>query len=326
MNKSFLEEKITIKNIEVPRLMSAPMDGITDSPMRRMIRMFSKDELLYSQMRHVAYLANAKDKPCLRYNKIEHPVCFQISTNSTNFIPEALEKILAQGFDMINLNAGCPARNNIKAGCGAALMANPKNLKDIILTIKESIPTNFPFTVKMRSGFKEKNAKYIAKMCQDLGVDALIVHPRTQREGFGLGLDFDLVKKIKESVQIPVMFSGNIVDFATTQETYNNTGVDGFMIGRALWGTPWKMHEIMQNAAGKEFVLSTKEILELVKKHLQLNVDFYDEQAGVKLFKYHLAKYIKHLPNALPVKNPMLMSETHKDMVSVINKLIEQET
>ncbi|MBD3273331.1 hypothetical protein GF385_03215 [Candidatus Dependentiae bacterium] len=323
-SKSFWQKKISFKNLKVPRFMSAPIDGVIDSSLRQLIRKYSKEELLWGQMRHVASIANAKTLDEFNINKTEHPICFQISANSTNFIEESVEKILEHNFDMINLNSGCPAKKIINSKTGCALMADLPMLKNIITTIKNNVKDVIPFTIKIRAGFKEKNALQVALLAQDLGVDGIIIHPRLKDQGFSGSLDFDLVKKIKKTIKIPVIFSGNIVDAKSAIEVYKKTGVDGFMIGRALYGAPWKIEEIKQELIGKIFNISEKAKIKVALEHLRLNNKHYGHKVGFNILKKHLPMYIKNIENAAQIRKSLVMADTEIKMKNILNNLLEK--
>ncbi|MBL4587851.1 tRNA-dihydrouridine synthase, partial [Candidatus Babeliales bacterium] len=128
MSNTFWHEKITVGKTSFPRFMAAPLDGVTDSPLRQLIREFSPDILLFGEMRHVACVANAKKNSSLIYENIEHPIAYQVSANRPDFIENAIEKIIDKKFDMFNLNAGCPSKTVTKSGSGSALMADPERL------------------------------------------------------------------------------------------------------------------------------------------------------------------------------------------------------
>ena len=300
--------------------MSAPLDGVLDSPARQMIRKFSKEELLFGEMRHIACVANEKTGQSVRYNPIEQPLIFQVSGHDTNFLEKAVEKIIKHKFVSLNLNAGCPAKNVVKSGSGSALMAKPEILKTLMFTLKKAIAGRIPLTLKIRAGFKEKNALEIAKLAEDCGVEELIIHPRTQPQGFSGPLDFDLVKKIKESLSIPITFSGEIKSYKDALETHEKTGVDRFMVGRALWGAPWKLYEIALEGRNEKFTISTKEILKLAIEHLDLNIEFYGP-GGVQSFKAHLAKYVSGLPDATTLRRNLLRINTHQEMKKALEKI-----
>ncbi len=335
IKKSFWSEQITFKNLSVPRFMSAPIDGIIDSSLRQLIREYSKHELLWGQMRHVASIANANRVDEFNINKKEQPICFQISANSTDFVEQAIEKILDQKiseetfnvFDMINLNSGCPAKKIVNSGTGSALMANIPMLKKIIQKTKETIDstgTDIPFTIKIRAGFVEKNALEVALMAEDLGVDGIVIHPRLKGQGFTGELDFEIVKTIKEQVKIPVIFSGNIIDAQSAKQTYERTGVDGFMIGRALYGAPWKMKEIIQHLNGKEFEVSEKDKIEVAQRHLKLNTQHYGHDIGFNMIKKHLPMYIKNIDGAAIIRKKLVRANSEAEMIEILKTLVDK--
>lgn len=325
MTESFFLSKIKIGNQEYSRFMAAPMDGITDSPFRQIIRDFSPSELLFTEMRHVALVANEKTGIALRYDPIELPLAFQFSANKPDFIEVAVERVIKAGFPSINLNCGCPAKTVIKSSCGSSLMANPELLKTLIQIFIKSINNRVPFTIKLRAGFKTKNAIEIAKMAQDCGVDAIILHPRTQPEGFASRLDYELTKKVKESISVPLIFSGNISNFEIVKKVYELTGCDGFMIGRALWGSPWTIREITDASQGKIFNFTSPRIaLQCAEKHLNLNMKFYGSKGFIP-FKKQLGQYIRFVPDAAQWRKKLLRSKTESEMRELLNQLIKEQ-
>jgi len=324
MNKKFWNEHITIGSLSVPRFMAAPMDGVTDSPFRQIIREFSPDELLWGEMRHTEKIAHVKIEKDLQYHPIEQPLGFQFSCNNVAFIKQAVERVLKHGFKLINLNCGCPSRLITKTASGSALMANIPLLKDILQEFMHVIDGRVPMTIKIRAGFKEKNALDVALLSQDLGIQCIMIHPRTKAEAFSAELDFDIVEKIKESVQVPLIFSGDITNLERAKLTYGRTGVDGFMIGRALWGVPWKMREITDELQGKTFSLTITEIIDCAMRHLELNVQFYGPNVGAKTFKKHIPQYIKGIKNASGWREKLLTCLKHEEMRALF-KHIRQE-
>lgn len=319
---SFWAEDIKLKNLSFPRFMSAPMDGVIDSPMRQMIRKFSTKELLFTEMRHVSCVANEKTEKSVKYKPIEQPLAFQISANSINFTEKAVQKIIENKFVMLNLNAGCPAKCVIKSGSGCALMANPTLLKTILCTLKKELNNIIPLTIKIRAGFKEKNALEISQLAQDCGVELIIIHPRTQPGKFASQLDFDLVKQIKAKLSIPIVFSGNINSFKSAKIAYEKTNADGFMIGRALWGCPWKMKEIAKTITKQEFHMPINKILEYAIEHLNLNLEHYGTH-GFNGFKKQLPQYIKGLPQAAQIRKNLLRLQTAEEMKTQLSNLIQ---
>lgn len=322
MSKLFWEESIKFGGLAVPRVMAAPLDGITDSPLRQLIRHFSPTELLFTEMRHIACVANSGHHTLFAYENVEHPLAYQISANTLNWLPDAVEKIIEHKFVMLNLNMGCPARQVISSGSGSALMNNIPLYITIVKALQKAIDGRIPFTIKIRAGFKECNGLEIAKIAQDLGVEGIIIHPRLQTGGFTAPLDYDLVARIKKELSIPVVFSGNINSFKRMKAVYERTGCDGFMIGRALWGCPWKMHEILAEARGESFAITLPQMLNLALEHLKLNVALYGTR-GVHAFKKQLPQYIRGVVGAGQLRARMVTYDTYDAMAGELQVLIQ---
>ena len=309
---NFWQEDVKIGNLSFPRFMGGPLDGITDAPFRKLVRQFSKRELLYTEMRHVRSIMTPKGGYlALKFEQMERPLNFQVSANSEEYVAAACEKIVNAGVDIVDLNVGCPAKNVISSECGSALMANPKKLEGILKAFRKSL--KIPFTVKIRAGFKEKNALDIAKLVQDCGADALAIHPRLQTQKFTGLPDYEIAAEVKKALDIPVLFSGNVVNFKTAQMAYDRTGVDGFLIGRGIWAKPWKLFEMSENAAGREFKVSSSMMLEVALKHLQYMVEHYGIR-GLFCFRKHLPFYIKGHPEASSMRAKLVLATSEEEV------------
>lgn len=320
---NFWQTPITIGNLKINRFMAAPLDGITDSPLRQLIRQFSPDEMLMTEMRHVACVSNEREGKTLRYEAMEQPLAFQFSANKTEFIAKAVDKVIDAGFIMINLNCGCPAPVVTKSGSGSALMANPEHLKMLLQYFSKTINGRVPFTIKIRAGYKQKNAVEIAKMAVDNGVESIMIHPRTQPEGFTSRLDYELTRKVKEAVNVPIIFSGNVNKFETAVRVHEMTGVDGFMIGRALWGAPWKLREITDAAQGKTFSVDLATVLKLALEHLNLNMKCFGPRGFIP-FKKQLPQYIRGVADANEWRFKLLRTQTEPEMRLLMEQIIKE--
>lgn len=310
---NYWKENIQIRNLSVPRFMGAPLDGITDSPFRRLVRLFSKKELLYTEMRHVRSVVTPKGGAlALKFKQMERPLSFQVSANSPEFVPAACEKIKAAGVDVIDLNLGCPAKNVVSSCSGSALMGNPKKLEEILKSFRTSLP-DMPFTVKIRAGFKYENAVEIALLAQECGVDALAIHPRLQTQKFTGRPDYTVAAKVKDALSIPVFFSGNVVNFKTAQLTYDQTGVDGYLIGRGMWAKPWKLLEMQRHSVGEQFELTNKMILDVSLTHLDYMIEHYGMH-GLYCFRKHLPFYIKGQPEASKFRARLVTTESLEEL------------
>ena len=320
MATNFWQEKITIGNLSFPRFIGGPLDGITDAPFRQLVRDFSKEELLYTEMRHVRSVANQRGgELALRFEEMERPLNFQFAANSTEFVQQACEKVLAKGVDLIDLNLGCPAKNVVGSGSGSALMDDLPRLIAILKEFRRVVP--IPFTVKIRSGFKKQNAIEVAKVIQDCGADALAIHPRLQTQRFEGRPDYALVAQVKKAVSIPVILSGNVVNFKTAQLAYEQTGADGYLIARGIWAKPWKLKELHEHSQGRPFTVDNKTILTYALKHLDSMLAYYGSH-GLYMFRKHLPFYVKGFPEASRVRKRLAVAssadEVKKGMIEFI--------
>lgn len=319
----YWQDKIKIGSLQFSRFIGGPLDGITDSPFRKLVRLYSPDALLYSEMRHVGCIANEKGATkTLNFEQLERPLNYQVAANKIDFIPAACEKILTAGVDIVDLNIGCPARNVIQSGSGSSLMADPVRLKLILETFRKHLP--IPFTVKIRAGFKTKNALEIAQLIEQCGADALSIHPRLQTQMFHGIPDYQLAYEVKKNVSIPVFFSGGVVNWATAQKVYEQTGVDGYLIGRGIWSKPWKLKELEEHSQGRAFTISSDEILECALKHFEYMLEYYGDH-GLYNFRKHLPFYIKGKPTASELRGKLVRSQSIEEVKEGLRSFFNNE-
>ncbi len=309
---SYWYETFKIGSLDVPRFIGGPLDGITDSPFRQLVRKFSKQELLYTEMRHVGCVANDKGvMRALDFEQFERPLNYQFSANGTEYIQKACERVIAAGIDAIDLNIGCPARAVVNSGSGSSLMGDLPRLELILKEFRKHC--SVPFTVKMRAGFKEKNAVTVAKLIQDCGVDALAIHPRLQTEHFAGVPDYGIAAEVKRAVTIPVILSGGIINWMTAKAAYEQTGVDGYLIGRGIWSKPWKLLELKEHSQGRPFVVSQEMIGECALEHLAGMLRYYGPH-GIRIFRKHLPFYIKAKPTASALRQRLAVSDDPQEV------------
>ncbi len=317
---SYWQEKLKIGNLSFPRFIGGPLDGITDSPFRQLVRDFSKDELLYTEMRHVGCIASPRGgQKALKFAQVERPLNYQVAANKVDLIDQACEKIIEAGVDCVDLNVGCPARNVIGSGSGSALMADLPRLKAILDRFRTNL--SIPFTVKIRSGFKEENALEVAKLVQDCGADALAIHPRLQTQRFDGRPDYTIAARVKQAIDIPLIISGGVVNFKTAKMVYEQTGVDGFLIGRGIWARPWKLKEMHEHSLGNEFRIDNAILLKCAIKHLEIMIDYYGPH-GLHVFRKHMPFYIKGQPSAGALRKQLMVSNSVEEVKKGLNDFL----
>jgi tRNA-dihydrouridine synthase B len=320
---NYWHETVKIGPLAVPRFIGGPLDGITDAPFRWLVRTFSKEELLYSEMRHVSAIANAPfTKTGLHFLPSERPLNFQIGASTPRDIEKACAKIIEQGVDCIDLNIGCPARAVIGAGGGCLMMSKPEQLKLVLRILQQTL--TIPFTVKMRAGYKEKNAITIAQIAQEYGAAAITIHPRLRDEFFAGRPDYALAAQVKQAVSIPVFLSGNIINWNTALMAYNQTGVDGFMIGRGMWSKPWKLAELRAHSRGEQFAITRPQIIRCALEHLANLVTYYGPR-GVFCFRKHMPFYLRGFSDAAHIRQYVMQLTEYEAVRDHLERLEERE-
>lgn len=287
-----------IGNIEVQNpLILAPMAGVTDVAFRSICVELGADwgvgELVSSKS--LKY-GNEKSLSLLYTADNEKVKIAQIFGSSPKIMAEAVKNPALAKFDIIDINMGCPTPKIVKNGEGAALMKDIDLAEKIIRACVEA--SEKPITVKFRKGWDEEHENYIefAKMCERAGAAAITIHGRTAKQMYSGNVDLDAIKKVKESVNIPVIGNGDVRDKASYQHMLNYTKVDGVMIGRASMGNP----KIFSEIKGSECALSQYDIIE---KHITLLRKFYPDRFVAKHMRKHILWYIKGLKNINVFKN-----------------------
>ncbi len=288
---------LTLKN----NLFLAPMAGITGLPFRIMARQFGC-ALAFTEMASAAGLVRGmgKSRRYLDSSEEDRPLGVQIFGHNPALLAEAAQIAADGGADLLDINMGCPAKKVVKAGAGAALLKDPLHISRIIIAVRKTI--SLPLTVKIRSGWSHRgiNAAEIARIAEDCGADAVIVHPRTAEQGFGGKADWQIIKAVKENLRVPVIGNGDIIGPADALRMLQLTGCDGVMIGRGALGNPWLISGILSLLAGRGVPpptsLSDRETA--IKRHLDMEVDYFGEVVGSRNFRKHLLWYSKGLPGS----------------------------
>lgn len=284
----------------------APMAGVTDLPFRLICKQHNAS-LLYTEMINAKAVCY-EDKntfEMLLVEEEEKPVVVQIFGNEPEFMAEAT-KILTKlnRFCAIDINMGCPAPKVVKSGDGSALMKTPKLAFEIANIVKSS--TNLPVTVKFRKGWDEKNINAIefGKLMQEAGVDAVTLHGRTREQYYSGKADWDIIRELKETLDIPVIANGDINSFEAAESILKHTGADALMIGRGAQGNPFIFKEVYQYM--QENILpievDAKLKIETAINHYNLALKYKNEHKAVTEMRKHLGWYLKGLKNSARIK------------------------
>lgn len=307
----------------------APMAGITDKPMRRMVHAKSGgDVALISEMVAINALSrkNAKTYRIADVRDEPYPVIVQLVGADEVLFADAAQLAAELGAAGIDINMGCPVRKIITGGAGSALMKNPEQAAKIIKSVKNAV--KLPVSVKFRKGWDNNsvNATDFAKMCEASGAEFITVHGRTRAQGYSGTADWNIIKEVKSAVKIPVVGNGDVTSPQSAAEMIKQTGCDGVMIGRAALGAPWLTGEIAKYL--KTGSLPQKQPAQEVKntllKHISLLTEYYGEKLALALSRKYVCWYSKNFHDAKRFRENYMKINDYQAAVAEINVYFDQ--
>ena len=283
----------------------APMAGITDLPFRLLCSEMGAGMVCMEMVSAKAiYYGNRNTEEMLSVDENERPASLQLFGSDPDIMAEIAKRIEHRNFDVLDINMGCPVPKIVNNGEGSALMKNPLLAGEIIEKVSKAISK--PVTVKIRKGFDDEhvNAVEMAHVAEESGAAAVAVHGRTREQFYEGHADWDIIAKVKASVSIPVIGNGDIVDGESAKKMLDETGVDGFMIGRASRGNPWIFKEIpyfLDNGVTMERP-GVHEVVMMMKRHLNMLSDVKGEYIAVREMRKHIGWYTAGMYNSTSVR------------------------
>ena len=295
----------------------APMAGVTDLP----FRLLCKEQgagLLCMEMISAKALQykNKNTKVLLAIHPQEYPVSLQLFGSDPKIISEQAKRIEDLPFQILDINMGCPVPKVVKNGEGSALMKNPKLVFEIVSQLVKAIEK--PVTVKIRKGFDDDhiNAVEIAKIAEEAGASAVAVHGRTREQYYSGEADWDIIRQVKEAVKIPVIGNGDIHTAEDVVRMKEQTGCDGFMIGRGAQGNPWIFRQILHKLETGEDLPrpSLQEVTEMVLRHARLQIEVKGEYVGMREIRKHAAWYTAGYKNSSKLRGKINEIENYEQL------------
>lgn len=318
-----------IGNVEIKnRIVLAPMAGVCNSAFRKIIKEMGCG-LMYAEMvSDKALVYNSKKTENMLYmEECERPIAQQIFGSDKDTFVIAAKKVYEEMKpDIIDINMGCPVpKVAVRAQAGSALLKNPEKIREIVEAVVSAVP--IPVTVKIRSGWDHGsiNAVEVAKICEEAGASAITIHGRTRSQGYSGHVDYDIIKKVKETVKIPVIGNGDVVDIESAKKMFS-TGVDAIMIGRGCLGNPWLIKELVDYFEdGSEFIKPNyRERIEMCFHHLDYLLKIKCEKVAVLEMRSHIAWYIKGIPGSIEIKNACFKATSSKELVDILKNYLNK--
>ncbi|MDT8902760.1 tRNA dihydrouridine synthase DusB [Anaeroselena agilis] len=307
-----------------PAVVLAPMAGVTDLPFRLLAKEMGCS-LLYSEMVSDKGLLhnNCHTLDMLRIDDRERPVAVQIFGSEPASMAAAARIVARAGADIIDVNMGCPTPKIVKNGEGSALMRRPELARDILAAVVDAVQV--PVTVKIRKGWDEEsvNAVEIAALAEQAGVAAIAVHGRTREQFYSGTADWDIIRRVKERVKVPVIGNGDVRTPRDAERLLALTGCDAVMVGRASQGNPWIFRQIGHylRDGGMLPPPSLEERLAVLARHLEMLIGHKGEHIAIREMRRHAAWYTKGLPRAAEIRLRLNQAESREDFALILAAL-----
>ena len=316
--------KLKIGNVTLEQnIILAPMAGVTDLPFRLLCKeqgcgltvteMVSAKAILYH---------NRNTEELLRTEPAEQPVAVQLFGSDPAIMAEIAAQVAEGPYAIIDVNMGCPVPKIVKNGEGSALMRDPRKAQAVLAAMVKAVKK--PVTVKFRKGFDEGsvNAVEFAKMAESCGVAAVAVHGRTREQYYSGKADWEIIRRVKEAVKIPVIGNGDIFTPEDGARMLSKTGCDGIMVARGAKGNPWIFSRLNHYLETGELLPGPdgKEIREKILRHSRMLARYKGEKPAMRQMRGHVAWYTKGLPNSAAMRNEINQVETMEELKDFLER------
>ena len=310
---------VTVEN----PLVLAPMAGVTDLP----FRLLCKEQgcgMTYTEMvsaKAILY-GNKNTQELLKIGEAERPAAVQIFGSDPEIMAEIGARLAEGPYDIIDVNMGCPVPKIVNNGEGSALMRDPGTAEKILTAMVKAISK--PVTVKFRNGFAngEETAVEFAKMAEACGVQAVAVHGRTREQYYSGKADWDVIRRVKEAVKIPVIGNGDVFQPEDAARMMGETGCDGVMIARGAKGNPWIFKRSLEFLRTGQASLSPsrEEVREMILRHGRMLIEYKGEYVGMREMRGHMAWYTAGMPHSASLRREINQIETYEDMEKLLSE------
>ncbi len=301
----------------------APMAGITDYVLRSLVRKYSPNCLLTTEMISSEYLAQTLNgrtgTEILKRDENHSPISYQISGHKPHMMRQASE-FLSQYADMIDINMGCPVKKVVGGQDGCALMRTQKLAEDLVKAVKDG--TDKPVSVKFRLGYTVDEMNYVefGQAMQKAGAEFITIHGRTRSQMYSGHADWAKIKSLKENVDIPVFANGDILSIDDAIECLELSGADGVAVGRGAIGDPTLIGRIAHYIKTGEKLdrPPLEKRVEMLKWHLDEEIKLRGEGVAIKFMRKFYPYYLAGFENAKQLRSKLVLEDNYEKIVELL--------
>jgi len=323
-----MPDHVMIGNIQIaPATVLAPMAGVTDTVFRRFIRNLGGCGLIMTEFTSADGVLRAKDQKAKRYLHFyedEHPISAQLFGSDPRVMADAARMVEDLGFDLVDLNLGCPAKKVVKCNGGSGLLRDLPAIGKIFEAVRAAI--KIPFTVKFRAGWDDENIVCVelAKMAEDCGLCAVALHARTREQGYSGAARWEWITAIKQAVKIPVIGNGDIRTPEDACSIVAQTGCDAVMIGRTAPANPWIFRQIEQyTASGRYEEPAEADRYQMIRTYFQMLIEEELPDAVGKMKQF--ASWFTHgVPGGAGLRKAIYESKNAPEILARVEEFFEQ--
>jgi nifR3 family TIM-barrel protein len=330
-------EKNFWKTLKKPFFVLAPMANVTDAAFRQVIAKYGKPDVFWTEFVSADGLISVGHdilKKDLIFGENEHPIVAQLFSSNPEKMEKASSLIQELGFDGLDINMGCPDRTIEKQGAGASLIKTKTLAKEIIRAAKRGAP-HLPISVKTRSGYSKRELEEWIPALLEEGITALTVHARTRKEMSKVPAEWGDVKRaveIRNNLKKDTLIIGNgdALDLSQARVKAEETGADGIMFGRAIFGNPWLFADLVHAERGNqterpersEGYIPLEEKLRVLVEHTKLFEKYFNGVKSFFVMKKHFKAYIKGFPGAKELHNELMETKNSKEVENTIERFL----